>query len=300
MLLTLGWCFFGCGESDPQFDYLTNLGEEESELLLPRASTVHFAHDPSILSNQPKTTIVKRGDAIEPAPQQSPQAAGQPAGGTVPAMPPASSIGEAFGNVGKAFLSNLVSGQAPAGASPGSSAPASNPVSSTSGGGLSAADGAAIEKLIQQIDAAIASRDLSSLAALHSSTEQSLARQHYALLSDMADALDALGETVETKQAGAKAKVDAVIVEFLKAQLSAPIGELAMQGPDSAVAGSVRFARDASGWKIEQGPSYQARVDQIRLKATTVQNEVDGLIDKVLDASMTADAAIEQAKQLLA
>lgn len=299
LVIALAMWICGCGDNQPGLMFPSNLADDENGLLLPTASAVHYAHDTSILDGQTQATVVKRDDAVPPRQVSSGSSSANAAGVNTPPVQPANSLNEAFGNIGKALVSGLVSGQ-PSGdeASPG--APSSSGDGSAAGGGaLNADDQAAIAALVARIDAAITARDLQPLVDLHNEAQKDLARQHYTLLTDAAAALDALGQTIETNEAGASAKMNQVIDQFLRDRLPTSVENVTATGPDSAAFGDFRFERENGEWKVEYAQDYQAHVDGVRALATSVQTGVDGLIDQVLDSGMSADAAIAEAKILV-
>jgi len=294
--LTMWIC--GCGDNQPGLMYPSNLADDENGLLLPTASAVHYAHDTSILDGQTQATVVKRDDAVPPRQVSSKSSSANAAGVNTPPVQPANSLNEAFGNIGKALVSGLVSGP-PAAGEANAGAPSSGDDSTPSGGALNADDQAAIAALVAGIDAAITARDLQPLVDLHNDAQKDLARQHYTLLTDTVAALDALGQTIETREAGANAKMTQVIDEFLRERLPTSAENVTATGPDSAAFGDFRFERENGEWKVEYAQDYQAHVDSVRALATSVQTGVDGLIDQVLDSGMSADAAIAEAKNLV-
>lgn len=296
LVIAFGLC--GCGDGQPEIMFPSNLAEANGKFLLPTASTVHFAHDSSIMDGQTQATVVKRDDAIPQRQESSGSSTASAAGTNTPPVEPANSLNEAFGNIGKALVSGIVSGQ-PAGGDTNAAVPPSDGGSAPTGGALSANDQAAIAALVAQFDAAITARDLQPLADLHSAAQKDLARQQYVLVTDMVAALDALGDTIESKEPGAKAKMNQMVDDFLRGRMPMSAASVTATGPDSAEAGDFRFVRESGDWKIEYAQDYQAHVDSVRALATSVQTGVDGLIDQVLDGGMNADAAIAEAKKLI-
>ena len=293
--MTGGWvclaALCGCEPPGPPQDlYPVNLATREGQYLLPQSSVVHLAHDASILSGQTKATVVKRGDAVPPPPANT-RSGNAPTSGGGAAQ--ADSLTGAFANVAKAFVSGLVGGQA-AGGGPQAAGPQAG-----SAGGLSPADRSAIGAIAKRFSDAVSRHDVGSLAGLYSSAQQPLARQHYAVLADTIDALDALGDSVETKQSGTKAQVNAVIDAYLRKQLDVDVAQLSVDGPDQVTAGSLRFVRAGTQWAVEYAGDYQAFVDQLRAAAQSVQDGADALSGRVLDGSMAPDAAVAGARQLI-
>lgn len=245
----------GCRDSEPEALYNYDLGGDGNHLL-PASGIVHRAHDPGVNRGSSRADLYRLGDEVAPE-----QTAPTPIEGVAADLPPAESVSGALGNVGKAFLGNLMSGgtSSSTGAVAGAGS-TDEAVAETSGEvtaeAAASGDIEGVETLVADVNAAFAARQFPHLAELCVERQRSTAGRMFEMMDELNASVNALMDAQDQAAAGSKAPFETRIAE---ASSAFTLSNLSATGADSATgeltragnaAVSVSFEREDGQWRI--------------------------------------------------
>jgi hypothetical protein len=285
--LAIGGLASGCREQPPDLPYNRDLGDAQMRLL-PVESTVHAARDASIMNGT--ATIVKRGEEppeiVAPTPEPTAEVN----------MPPASSLGEALGNIRNKVVANLMGeGESQGGsAGRGAESPAETTPNAPTGAPVSPADAEEVTRLLEAYNAARRGQEFGSMDRFVVSDQKQLASDYYSLKEDLSYSLAGLLDALERSAPGTKARI--------QAQLSAAFQPVAADGlvqaePD-VLAGQWAH-RTADGQQMTTTVTFRRERGELRLVDPLVPDQASwpdvqaamrGAIDDLTDMT---DAILE-------
>lgn len=256
----------GCRDQEPPEAYNVDLGTDNSRLL-PMAAGYHAAHNPAINQGNTRATIVKLADFDPAAPVPEVASGGGSMAGVNPQLPPAQGVGNAFGNIGAAFLGNLASGKAAGSASTTTTSAAATgaaPSGAPTGGApatgeaLAAGDKEALYAVVERYGGARKERAFIDLPDLVVSQQRDVALDYYDKLAVLNAMLSNLLTVFEANEPGIKGEFEGQLAKALVAyELTNP----ARQGPETASATlmpagggtplNVTFRQESGYWRIE-------------------------------------------------
>ena len=282
-----------CRQREPEDRYNYNLaGDTDDRPLLPAVGTYHRAHDQGILSGRTQATIIKRDD-IEAVAEAVAEAAArtEPEPERAPVeMAPASGVGEALGNVGKAFLGNLLGTPAP----PGEGDATGGELAGTA---LPAADAEAIQQLVSAYNQAHATKEFPALTQYCVDRQQTEAEEFFDLKDELNASLEAFLEAFDKVTPGVKAQAErqmtAALTPLVLSGLSGSgddtaataAGTLALAGGARRV--SVSFEREEGQWRMVH-PTVPSETDWPGVKSTFEEAIND--LDELSEALARGDA----------